>query len=89
MNNYVITAKAEATIDFGDIAEEFASMGSHEQAVFLNEMFDALNFKCKDHYRHECQLLHIATDIKRQNFKHLKYVMETLSDFMNEELTNE
>lgn len=64
-------------------------MGSHDQAVFLNELFDALNFKCKDRYRNECQLLHIATDIKRQNFRHLEYVFETLIAFMNEELINE
>ena len=44
---YEMTVSAQATVEFGYIADEFAQMGSVEQAVFLAELFDALKHKCK------------------------------------------
>ncbi len=82
MNNYVITAKAEATIEFSEIANEFALMNSREQAIFLHELFDSLKFKCKDRY--ETQLLFISEGIREMNFENLAYAIKTLGEFQKE-----
>lgn len=80
----LIEVKSRSTVEFGDIAELFAEMNSREQAVFLQELFDALKFRCKEHFKHETQLLYIAKDIKEQNFKNLFYVFETLDAFLKD-----
>lgn len=85
MNNYVITARAEATIEFSEIADEFASMGSREQAIFLHELFNSLRHKCKDHFKNESQLLFISKYIKEMNFKQLSYTFETINEFLKKE----
>jgi hypothetical protein len=85
VNNYVVTVKAQATVDFGEIAEEFAQMSSVEQSIFLQELFDALKHRCKDHHRYETQLLYMAKDMKEKNFKNMFYTINTLESFLTDE----
>lgn len=72
--NLELEVEAKAKVHISEIAASFSQMNSDEQAVFLQEIFDALEFQCKDHFKYESQLLHITTSVKRYNFKRLKYV---------------
>lgn len=85
MSRYVVTVKSESTVEYNEIADQFGEMMSDDQAVFLEEMFDALKFKCKDHFKLESQLLFIAKEIKERNFKNLVYVIETLNEFIKKQ----
>lgn len=72
-------------VEFSSIADAFACEDSRKQAVLLHELFDALRHQCKDHFKNESQLLHIATAIKENNFKHLIYSIKTLNSFIEDE----
>lgn len=85
MRAYKINVESVSEVQFDVIAEQFAEMMSDYQAVFLEEMFDALKFGCKDHFKFESQLLFIAKDIKKRNLKNLVYVVETLNEFLKED----
>lgn len=87
MMDFLLNCKFEDSlnIEFDSIANAFAEEDSRKQAILLHELFDALRHLCKDHFRNESQLLHIADAIKEHNFKHLIYSIKTLNSFIEDE----
>lgn len=81
---YIYTVPATADVEYNEVADAFAETSSVEQTILLEELFDSLRHKCKDHFHLEKQLLHIADEIKKRNLKNLKYVIETLNEFLKE-----
>ncbi len=76
-----LTVESRSVVDISEIAGQFAELSGDEQAVFLQEIFDALEHKCKTEGKFESQLSWIGVGINRFNFKRLKYVFESLVYF--------
>ena len=80
-----LQVESVSKVHISQIASEFAELDSTRQAVFLQEIFDALEHNCKDPAKFESQLSWIAIGINQYNFKRLKYVFESLSYFLEKE----
>lgn len=83
--NIYFDVPAQATVQLPEIAGSFAEMQSTEQSVVLWELFDALEFRCKDAAKYQMQLKYIAGDIKNRNITRLIYTIETLAEFLKDE----
>lgn len=79
-----LEVESRSTVHISEIAASFSDMNSDEQAVFLQEIFDALEHNCKDAAKFESQLSWISIGIKQYNFNRLKYVFESLSYFLDD-----
>lgn len=74
---------ASAKVEISHIAENFANLNSDDQAIFIQELFDALEYKCKSKEKFESQLCWIGTSIQRYDFTKLNYVFESMNYFLN------
>lgn len=83
--NLDLSVNAKATVNISEIAGQFSEMNGDQQAIFLQEIFDALEFRCKEQGKFEAQLSWISIGINRYNFKRLEYVFESLSYFMKDQ----
>lgn len=79
-----LMVQSESKVHISEIAAQFAELDSTRQAVFLQEIFDALEHNCKDAAKFESQLSWISIGIKQYNFNRLKYVFESLSYFLDD-----
>lgn len=76
------TVESHSVVELHDIAGAFSVMTGDQQAIVLQEFFDALKHACKDKAKFEYQLHFIGVGISRYNFKDLEYVFESLLYFM-------
>lgn len=80
--NLILNVQSESNVHISEIAAQFQNMTSDEQAVFLQEIFDALKFQCKTDFNYDKQLCFIATSIERYNFKELITSLRKLVEFI-------
>lgn len=84
--NLVLKVESTSEVHVSQIASQFQNMTSDEQAVFLQEMFDALKFQCKTDFNYEKQLCFIATSIEKHKFKELAKSLRQLVEFIEDEM---
>lgn len=76
------TVESHSVVLLHEIAGAFSEMTGDQQAIVLQEFFDALKHACKDKAKFESQLHRIGVGISRYNLKDLEYVFESLLYFM-------
>jgi len=66
-----VTFECETTsqIPVDRIADAFANTNSQDQAVLLQELFDALLHKCGDMHKLRIQIKYIASEMNVRGFK--------------------
>ena len=85
MRQINFTVPSHSVVDLSEFASAFAELNSDDQAIVLQEMFDALKFKCKDDHKYNSQLCFIAVSIQRYNFKELVKSIGDLNYFIEKE----
>lgn len=78
MRVFEFECETRSYISFDKIADAFAKIHSDEQAVFIQELFDALLHQCKDTHKMRMQIKYIANDIRTRNFKQAQIGAEML-----------
>lgn len=70
MRQVTIECETTSVISVDRIADAFAATNSEEQAVILQELFDALLHKCENNtHRFRLQLSYIAVDMTVRGYK--------------------
>lgn len=80
MSRYEFECETTSQVAFDKIADAFANTSSNEQAVFLQELFDALLHKCGDHHKMRMQIKYISSEINVRNFKQAQIGVRMLQE---------
>lgn len=80
MSRYEFECDTTSQVPFDKIADAFANTNSSDQAVFLQELFDALMHKCGDTHKMRIQIKYIASEINARNFKQTQIGVRMLQE---------
>ena len=84
MRQVIFECETTSTIPVDRIAYAFAITNSQDQAVLIQELFDALLHKCGDMHKLRIHIKYIASEMNVRNFKQGKEGIRMLFEELGE-----